>query len=131
MSDIMKILLLIITSFLFSVPEKADVEIYGKWKLQKIEIDEKIIYPKEREYFLKITSGRIKYNLEINTCGTEEVTITPTAILYSYTACTKICCDGSDPITNHIKYSGFYEVKDALLTIENDKGKMFLIKQPE
>ncbi|HET6243855.1 MAG: hypothetical protein H0V01_11515 [Bacteroidetes bacterium] len=122
--------LIILFFFFFTFGQNPNSNLIGKWKLLNIETEEKTIYPQKKDYYLTITKNSLNYNLEINGCGTEDFVISSDEIFLDFPLCTKICCDGRyDEISNYINYNGKYELQDSLLTIFNNKNKIFLKKQ--
>lgn len=101
----------------------------GEWKLEKLETKNGTIKPSRKEYNLTISNKGISFNLDINDCFTDSFSIDNEEIILYRISCSQVCCDGRfDTIANYINYSGSYVVKDSLLIISNDKGKLYLKK---
>jgi len=113
---------------LFSIEtQEPPKEIYGKWQLVKIEVNQETKVPDEERYFLRITEDVIYYNLEVNNCERRGFSLNNNRIKLGSGGCTKICCDGSvDLISNFINYEGEYELKQNQLIITTDSSKIFL-----
>lgn len=126
----MKTLLALITFIGFLSPSQESFEIYGRWKLEKIELNETTLKPLKRDYYLTITDELIVYNLEINGCQTPDFIITPTMINSKNGGCTKICCDGKDDlISNYISYNGQYIIEANQLIITTSNSKIYLSRE--
>ena len=110
--------------------ENSDPNIYGHWKLEKIERNNTLLTPTNRSYKLNITKSIIFYNLEVNSCQTREFSITDSLINWKPGACTKICCDGkNEAISNYINYKGSYQIIDDTLIITSKDSRLFLKKE--
>lgn len=123
----MKTLIIIISLLFSSNIDNSDFPIYGKWKLEMIEIDQKFLIPEHRDYFLSISKKLLSYNLEINKCWTKDFTVNDDMISIQELACTEICCDGIyDTISNYINYRSSYEIKENQLIIITTDSKLYL-----
>ena len=123
----MKTLIIIISLLFSSNIDNSDFPIYGKWKLEMIEIDQKFLIPEHRDYFLSISKELLSYNLEINKCWTKDFTVNDNLINIQQIACTEIGGDGRlDSISNYINYRGPYEIKENQLIIITTDSKLYL-----
>jgi hypothetical protein len=105
-------------------------DLKGRWKLEKIVRSWTTNIPGKADYYLNITDTLIWYNMEINTCTVYDFKITDSTIEYKAAYCTQKCCDERiDNLGYFLKYNGKYKIKDSLLTIENEKGTSYLIRQ--
>lgn len=102
----LRLIIVFITLLLAKQPESQKTEIYGHWKLIKIETQNEVFRPELKDYFLQITSKKISYNLEVNQCQSVKLYITENQIDIQGLHCNKICCDGRiDSISNFIHYN--------------------------
>ena len=105
----------------------------GKWKLKKVEADNRTLrpVPDVKEYFLTISQTSIEYNLDVNDCWGSIVSVSDSTIVLKDAGCAQVCCDGkADPIALYINYNGRYTlVHDSILIISNDKGKFYLKRE--
>ena len=70
----MKTLLIIVTFLSFLQTENKVSELYGDWKLERIELNDEVIHP-NRNYYLYFSEDWIYYNLEVNKCQTMDFSI--------------------------------------------------------
>tara|TARA_B110000091_G_C13431705_1_gene316301 strand:- start:49 stop:480 length:432 start_codon:yes stop_codon:yes gene_type:complete len=123
----MKTQLIVVTFLSFLQTENKVSELYGDWKLEKIELNEEVLIPTKRDYYLYFSEDWITYNLEYNKCQTMDFSIQNNSIWINRIACTEICCDGrSDTISNYINYSGAYIIQNNQLMISNSESIVYL-----
>ena len=123
----MKLIFVIISLFLIGQTENQESEIYGQWKLIKIETQNEVLIPEFADYFLQVTTEKISYNKDVNNCQSMKLTIINHRIDIEGIMCTEICCDGRiDSISNYIHYSGTYEINENQLIITTADSKLFL-----
>ena len=123
----MRLLLVFITLLYAGQPENQEAEIYGHWKLIKIEIENEVLTPESIDYFLTITTEKLSYNLDLNKCQVLNFSIIDNQIKFDYPTCTKACCDGrNDSIANFINYRGIYDIQQNQLIITTPESKLFL-----
>lgn len=123
----MKILVLIIPFFICSSFKTAPLEIYGFWKLEKVETKQGTFIPEKSAYLLSITKELITYNLEVNKCQSNDFVITQNQIETYSKACTKICCDGRDElISDYLDFNGSYAINQNELIITTSNAKLYL-----
>ena len=119
------ILLLVLLTFVTG--KEPITELFGKWKLEKIESHGKTITPEKTSYFLNISEKSIKYNTPINTCWSDSFFVDKKSIELYDTRCTEIA-EQIDSINKNLNYSGTYELKDSNLIIVSSKGTLYLKK---
>lgn len=110
--------------------EKSDLNIYGNWVLEKIEIKDSVLIPTKVVYKLNITEEIIYYNLDVNSCQTRKFSITDSLINWNRGGCTKMCCDGMrDKMSLHLNYNGAYQIINNILIITTIDSKLYLKKE--
>ena len=125
----MKLFIVFITLLFTSQTENGNTDIYGRWKLIKIETSNEVLIPKLGDYTVFITNEKLSYNLEFNKCESMELSINANRINMEGIMCTEICCDGrSDSISNFINYNGTYEIVQNQLIITTTDSKLFLVR---
>lgn len=124
---------LFLVLFCITMHGQAQNGLIGKWKLKKVEADNRTLrpVPDVKEYFLTISQTSIAYNLDVNDCWGSIVSVSDSTIVLKDAGCAQVCCDGkADPIALYINYSGRYTlVHDSVLIISNDKGKFYLKRE--
>ena len=69
-------LLLILLSFLgFLQTENKVSELFGDWQLERIELNDEVMIPTKKNYFLYFSEDWVSYNLEVNSCQTNDFSI--------------------------------------------------------
>ena len=102
-------------------------ELYGDWKLERIEINDEVLVPTKREYYLYFSEDWITYNFECNRCQTMDFSIQNNSIRINTIACTERGCGGRiDTISNYINYSGAYIIQNDQLIISNTESIIYL-----
>ncbi len=122
----MKILIII---SLLAIPLKYQKsnDIFGKWKLERVEVNNEILTP-TMDFFLTISKDKIGFNRDLNGCSSKPK-ITRTSIEFDYELCTQICCDGMhDPIGGMNLYQGDYIITENYLIIQNETTKTYLVR---
>ena len=123
----MNTLLIIVTFLSFLQTENKVSDLYGDWNLERIELNNEVLVPTKRDYYLYFSEDWITYNLEYNKCQTMDFSIQNKSIRINTIACTKICCDGrTDTISNYINYSGAYIIQNNQLIISNTESIVYL-----
>jgi hypothetical protein len=126
----MKLLLIFITLLFAGQPENQKAEIYGHWKLIKIEIENEVLTPELIDYYLTVTTEKLSYNLDVNKCQSIEFSTAENRLEVKNIMRTEICCDGKiDSISNFIHYNGIYEISENQLIITSADSKLFLERQ--
>jgi hypothetical protein len=120
----MKIVLLVMLSVSCVLPRQEKNELFGKWKIVKVETGKGVLIP-TMDFFLTISEDTFGFNRDANGCSAKPV-ITDTTIEFEGEICTRMCCDGErDPIGGMNLYAGNYIVNNSSLTIWTEEVKTY------
>jgi hypothetical protein len=123
----MKLLLLTLILITTLHGKQLQHEIFGKWKIMKVETKNNILIP-TKDFTLTIEANRLHFNRDVNGCSANPI-LTDTTIDFYSELCTRICCDGQlDPIGGMDLYRGSYVATEKTLVISNGEVKTYLEK---
>lgn len=124
------LLILLLFSLLSSLKSQ-DKSLNGKWFLQEIQLNDSLIVPESKRFYLVFEGNEILFNKEKNKCGMKAV-IKDNRISDCRGACTKVCCDEWYGTTSkYFDVNGSYSVKENRLIIENKWGQLIYQKSEE